>query len=145
MSHSLVPLSRVAKRCCTKRAETRKTGQESEKERNGKTPQLIYEFFMVGKSIKIIVLFHSANVARLGVVHLDATTATLSAIKNLINYRIGKLEKFQLENVKISQFLFFFSHNTPPVRWETDHSKSSIQTGRCRLSVRIALGSFSWK
>lgn len=136
MSHRLIPFSRTGKSVLwlVSRPPTTRRRKNS--------TEFFYDFFMMGKSIILIVLF--------GFVEcfsderfwpLGSMIATLSAFKNSWNYRDGKLENFHLENVKIFQFSFL-SHreHEPPVRWETDHSKSSIQTGRCWRSVKVAVG-----
>lgn len=97
----------------------------------------------MGKSIKLIVLFLCASCNELFGAHFDAASATSSAIKYSLNVHWGKAENFHLENVKIP-FLSTLTKHTPQ-RWETDHSKSSIQTGRCWSSASVALGKAPWK
>lgn len=144
MSHSLIPFSRIGKGRVE--AEKGEKAREREKEWRRKLHSSFMIFFLImWKSMKLIVSFLDVNVSPSTNRQRKVTSATSNAIKNSFNCSEGKLENFHLENEKISKFFFLSQKNTPPVRWETDHSKSSSQTGRCWSSLSVALGKVLWK
>lgn len=117
----LIPFPRAAKRVWRRN----ETVGRSEKAK--KTPKSFFMIFHGENSIKLIVLFFSESA--FAVPH--TTIEALNPIKDSLYCREGKLESFHLCTVKIFQLFSSLIEHTPPMRWETDHSKSSIQTGRC--------------
>lgn len=99
MSHRLIPFSLI-EQTRQKRVENAEAKRREREKR--KTPQFFYDFFMMGKSIKIIVLFFSESDSLARIRRRNETIATFNTINNLLNFPNRKLENFHLENFSIS-------------------------------------------
>lgn len=99
MSHRLIPFSLIEQ---TRQKRVENAGAKRREREKRKTPQFFYDFFMMGKSIKIIVLFFSESDSLGSIRRRNETIATFNTINNLLNFPNRKLENFHLEKFSIS-------------------------------------------